>query len=504
MKQEDRIAYRNYLEYSKLYIETDYEVKMSKVEKERFLCNLEKEPIKWIKFFFAKYAKAEFAPFHTRFINRVINHDEHYEVLSWSRELAKSTTVMFAVLYLALTGRSKNIILTSYSYDNACRLLEPYKINLENNAKIKAFYGEQQQLGSWESGEFKTQWGAAFRALGAGQSPRGVRNEAMRPDTILVDDFDTDESVRNPDTVNKNWEWFEQALYPTRSISDPLRVIFCGNIIAKDCCIMRAGQHADNWDVVNIRDKHGVSSWVKNSEEDIDRVLSKISARSVQQEYFNNPLSEGDVFKELAWGECPPLSKLQSAIVYSDPAPANNDKQKKGSSFKSAFLIGYHEGKFYVYTGYLDQVLNSVFVGWFYELRDYVGSKTTVYNYIENNTLQNPFYEQVFVPIFQELGREKGYINLTPDARKKPDKAVRIEATLEPLIRTSRIVFNAKERGNPNMKRLEEQFQLFTMQGRFPSDGVDCIEGGVWILNQRIQTMSFNPVVAKRVRKGMY
>ena len=45
----------------------------------------------------------------------------------------------------------------------------------------------------------------------------------------------------------------------------------CGNIIAKDCCVVRAGEMADSWDIVNIRDKNGFSTWPeKNSEEDIE------------------------------------------------------------------------------------------------------------------------------------------------------------------------------------------------------------------------------------------
>ena len=103
---------------------------------------------------------------------------------------------MFAVLYLVLTGKKRNIILTSNSLDNAARLLEPYRANLDSlTQELKAYYGEQKNLGAWESGEFTTLGGAAFRAVGAGQSPRGTRNDEVRPDVILCDDFDTDEAT---------------------------------------------------------------------------------------------------------------------------------------------------------------------------------------------------------------------------------------------------------------------------------------------------------------------
>ena len=40
-------------------------------------------------------------------------------------------------------------ILTSNSKDNAVRLLDPYRANLEANGRIMAYYGKQELPGSW-------------------------------------------------------------------------------------------------------------------------------------------------------------------------------------------------------------------------------------------------------------------------------------------------------------------------------------------------------------------
>ena len=467
---------------------------------------LEKDIEAWIKFFFPGSAKYPFAPFHKRFFKRIINNPEWYETVSWSRELSKSTCTMFIILYLALTGRKKNILLISNSYDNAERLLEPWRAHLDTNQRIQLYYGDQRMLGHWEAGEFRTQTGATFRACGALQSPRGTKTiDDIRPDCIVMDDFDTDEEVRNPDVIKNKWDWFENAVAGTRSISGNCLILWLGNIIAQDCCIVRAGKMSDHWDIVNIRDSEGRSTWPeKNTEEQIDRVLSKISTKAQQQEYFNNPLSEGEIFKEMTWGKCPPLSKLEYIISYADPSPSNKDKRKVGVSFKANFLVGYYEGKFYVYTGYLDQVTNAEFVGWNYALRDYVREKTQILYYIENNTLQDPFYEQVYIPLFQQYGRERGFIPITPDTRKKPDKAVRIEGNLEPINRNGMLVLNEAEKGNPHMQRLEEQFKLFTPQLKAPADGPDCIEGAVYILNERIRILDEHPSYGRRQYKNMW
>ena len=82
----------------------------------------------------------------------------------------------------------------------------PFMLNFEANQRIMNDYGVQEKPGKWEIGEFTTAGGCAFRALGAGQSPRGTRNEAARPDFILIDDIDTDEETRNPERIQKKWD----------------------------------------------------------------------------------------------------------------------------------------------------------------------------------------------------------------------------------------------------------------------------------------------------------
>lgn len=508
MKPGERHSLDQWQQYKKSYLsDSGLDINRSEAELQKHRAYLEARPVEWCRFFFPKYATAEFAQFHKNFIKRAIDNPEWYEVLSWSRELGKDTVTMFAVLFLALTGQKKFIVFVSSSEDAACDLLMPYMLNLESNDRIKAYYGVQKNYGDWEEGDFATCDGAKFIALGAGQSPRGKKNESIRPDTIIISDFDTDESVRNPDTVKKNFAWIENALIPTRSISKPLLMIVLGNIIAKTCCVTLAAQKADNHDIVNIRDKNGKSTWPeKNTEEMIDRVLSKISTKAAQQEYFNNPLSEGETFKEVVYGKCPDIRTMKYLVAYADPATSNKDKPKLGGSFKGLFLMGFKDGNYYVYTGYLDQVSNAKFVQWFYDLRSYVANRCQVYYYIENNTLQDPFYAQVFIPLFAQFSKQQGQIGIMPDTRKKPDKFIRIEGNLEPINRNGQLILNIDERDNPNMQRLEEQFLLINPQMKSPADGPDCIEGGKFILDiKRAQfsgdavTMHRRPINKKRV-----
>ena len=458
---------------------------LSRYEIDRRRKELERAPVEWIRYFFPAYAKYDFAPFHIKAIRRIVANDEWYEVLSWSRELAKSTVVMFVLMYLTLTKRKRFVALAAATIDAAERLLAPYKANFEKNPRLIQFYGKQETIGAWTNTEFACACGAKFIALGAGSAPRGMRNEAIRPDVLYFDDYDTDEDCRNPVTLDKKWQWAERALYPTRSISEPTLVLWCGNIIAKDCCITRAGALANSWDVVNIRDKHGRSTWPqKNTEEQIDRSLSKISVRAQQGEYFNNPVAEGKIFKNLPWGKVPPLKKFRFLIGYGDPA--YSDSRKKASSTKALWLVGKYKGVYYVIKGFLARETNANFIGWYFELDKYVGGKTNVYWYIENNKLQDPFYQQVFKPLLRdECAKRKVQLFIREDTRKKTDKATRIEANLEPLDRLGTWVFNEEECDNPHMQELINPFKLFELTLPYPADGPDAVEGGVTMVDRK-------------------
>lgn len=442
------------------------------------IAHLEKNPEEWFKYYFPNYYTSEPAEFHIKATKRVLANAEWYEVRSWARELSKSGRTMMEVLYLAMTGKKKNILLISNSADNAERLLLPYKGILERNNRIIADYGTQKKIGSWEASEFKTRKGVSFRAIGAGQSPRGTRNDASRPDVILIDDIDTDEFCRNIELVKERVKWIEQALIPTRSISNGLLLIACGNIIAKYCCITEMGKKADKWDIVNIRDKDGVSSWPnKNSDEAIKRVENSISYESFQKEYCNNPMDGGDTFKDMVFEKCPQLRYCDTVVIYADPAPSNSDKTNASSK---AIVIEAKKGnQFFVYKVWVDQMGNAQFCEYLFEA--YAICKQAgvdiVYIWIENNSLQNPFYEQVILPHIYRISNERNvFLPIRPDDRKKPEKYARIEGKLEPLNRLGKLIFNITEKANPHMERMIAQFTGFNRKAKL-MDGPDAVEG---------------------------
>lgn len=449
---------------------------------------LEADAEAWFSYYFPMYVFAPPAPFHTAATQRLIDNPEWYEVRMWARELAKSTRSMMEILYLMLTGRKRYMLLISNSLENAARLLMPFKIMLEHNQRIENDYGKQERYGSWQATEFVTNGGLAFRALGAGQSPRGTRNEEVRPDILLFDDVDTDADCMNPDMVAKKWRWIEEAAIGTRSVSSPTLILFCGNRIAADCCIERASKLADHTEVINIRDEHGLSAWPqKNTELDIDRVLMQKSYVSAQKEYFNNPIIEGSVFRSMAYKQCAPLKEYTLLLCYTDPS----FKDGKTNDYKATVLVGKWHDEFHVIKCYLEQTTIANMIDWHYSIAQYVTGYNCYY-YMEQGFLQGMIFND-FHRVAGERGRS---IPINGDDRNKPDKFTRIECLLEPLNRNGKLYLNEGEKHNPHMQRLEEQFLALSPMSSAHDDGPDAVEGAVWRINNKLFMLQPDSAIA--------
>ncbi|MBX6381231.1 MAG: hypothetical protein IRZ01_11220 [Thermoflavifilum aggregans] len=479
MKQADREALKSWERYRKqveraTYIDPDENPLIQKRRIARLEANFEA----WAKYYFPNYYRCEPASFHIAASRRWLSNNRWYEVRAWSRELAKTARAMMEDMYLLLTGKARVKLIVSNSLDNAIRLLTPYRINLESNQRIIHDYGEQKNIGDWSDAKITTKSGFCIAAIGAGQSPRGFRLEEIRPDIIDVDDIDTDEECRNPEMIKKKWAWIEQALIPTVSISGNKRIRFNGNIIAPYCCITEAIKKADHVDIVNIRDKNGKSTWPqKNKESDIDYMLSKISYISAQKEYFNNPIIEGSIFKEIYYKKLPSLSQYRFLVCYIDLSYKSGLK----NDYKAAVLMGRWKDEYHVVKCWLKQGTTRELAQGLVDMKRFVGDKTALYFYAEENFLQDIIVKQ----LHDDIKNMKETIIINADKRKKADKFHRIESTLEPLNSNGKLFFNIDEKNNPHMQSLEEQFKAFAPGSKAHDDGPDACEGAKHIIDQK-------------------
>lgn len=478
LTRDDKIALDFWDEYYKSLLDTEI-VDSTELpdQKEARIKELEADDEKWFKYYFSKYYTSEPMPFHKNSTKRVLSNSEWYEVRPWSRELSKTGRAMMEFIKLHCTGKKKLTFLLSATKDSAIRLLRPVKLAFEKNQRLRNDYGGNLGI-PWKEDEFVTPMGSMFIAVGSGNAPRGAKNEEIRPDSIWVDDYDTDEDCRNPDIVDKKWDWFEQAMYGTRSISNPMLVLWNGNIIADYSCVKKAMEMADYSKIVNIRDEEGKSTWPhKNSEEMIDRVLSKISKASAQKEYFNNPIVLGKVFEKIHYGKMRALKDYKFLIAYTDPS------YKKNGDTKATAVIGKWKDEYHIIRMYCGHVKTSVMLDWQYDILKWVNDKVSVYFWIEWPWIDDMLKQEIKLA----NKRHKTTLPLKPDERSKPDKFFRIESNLEPLNSNHKLIFNEKFKDDDYMVETEFQFKALSPKSRAHDDAPDAVEGAVWKINKKVK-----------------
>jgi predicted phage terminase large subunit-like protein len=483
MKLRDREALKDWEAYRKALMaatsiepDEDFALKQKRIAQ---LCNNFEA---FCKYYFPNYFASEFALFQKRFAKKVIDSNVIYISRAWSRAHAKSVIAdLFLPLYLKFSGRMKNMLLVSYSHDNAERLLMPLKINLESNQRIINDFDKQQGISKWNADDFITANGNSFRAIGSGESPRGTSNEAARPDFIVVDDIDEDELCRNPKRLDDLWDWVSGALYGCFDITGRKRFIVVGNIIAKDSIVVRASGKADDHEQINILDDNKQPSWKERfTLQECQYMIEKMGYRLSQREYFNNPISEGKVFKKewIQYMQLPKLNRYRFLMAYLDPG----FKKTKGSDTKALVLVGLYEGKFHVQKVFCAQASVEEMVEWGYALDKEIKSNGGSYTF----KMEEVFLQDLLFKDFAAAAKLKGFpLPVSGDKRKKPDKDARIEA-LSGYFERGDVYFNEEEKDNHHMQALIEQLLTFEPRVRSKKDGPDALEGAMHLLQQSV------------------
>ncbi|MFI5218251.1 MAG: phage terminase large subunit [Bacteroidia bacterium] len=433
----------------------------------------------FVEYYFPHYAKSKCGQFQIEAAKEVARNKKLRGLYEWARGHAKSTHFDLMIpLWLKIKNELTVMILVGKSEDNAKTLLGDLQAELQFNQRYIHDYGEQINLGSWEDGRFITKDAKAFFALGRGQSPRGLRYRQCRPDYIVVDDLDDDELVTNESRVAKMLDWILEALFNTMDMGRG-RFVLVGNRIHKNSVLANfAKVPGVKHSTVNALDVKGKPSWhEKYSNEDIQQVVETIGERRAQKEFFNNPITDGSVFKlkDIRFKETEPLKNYRYIVCYTDPSFKSGAK----SDYKATVLIGKNSiGEYHLLKAFVAQTTVKEMVQWHYTIHQTYSPHCSIYYYMESNFIQDMLFDE-----FTKMGEEYGtQIPIKGDARNKPDKFQRIE-NLQPLFERGIFYFNEAEKNDTGTKRLIEQLLMFEKGSRYHDDGPDAIEGAVWMLN---------------------
>jgi predicted phage terminase large subunit-like protein len=451
--------------------------------------------------------------FHNKAANYIKNHRNLVALFEWARGHAKSTQMTLLIPLwlkaqsytfknalktdkLAIKPQFNNMVLVGKSEESAIALLGNLQAEIQYNERYIHDFGVQYSNGSWESGNFQTKDSVSFRALGRGQSPRGLNYKGKRPDYIVPDDIDDDELCRNASRVDELFNWLVRALFNTMDMGRG-RFMVVGNRISKNSIIARAADIPGIYhSKVNALTTKGEPTWSeKYTIAELDRVRTTIGNIAWEQEFMNNPIVKGAVFKDCNFKPTLPWHSYANIVCYTDPSFKNTAT----SDFKALVVMGQtKQGEYHVLKANIDRVSVTKMIDWHYEIERQKPENVKISYYMEAN-----FAQDILVDEFYKEGDKRGYhIPLRKDERKKPDKYQRIE-NLEPLFSNGRVWFSEQEKSSPGMKALVDQFLAFQKGSRINDDGPDAVEGAINKLQQKgyvankIDTLSRKDIVRK-------
>lgn len=444
------------------------------------------------------------ADFHIDWAEEVRTNSNFAGCAEWPREHAKSThNTIFIPLWEKINGYLDGLILGNKSSEGAVRLLSDIQAELQFNQRYINDFGEQHNEGSWEEGDFTTKDECFFVALGRGQSPRGLRKGAKRPNMGVIDDIDDDEIVNNQDRVSKVVEWILGAFIGALDIRRS-KFIICGNRIhpksilahmvgdVEDGDPKREGFHHSKVLATTNGELTGNPTWhQKYTKEDLQRRFKLIGEFMTKREYFHRYEVTGKRFKKewWRWDKVPPLVALDGLVCYFDPSY----KAKTTNDFKSVSLWGKKGTKLYRINGFCKQTSITTAVRWMYDLYEQLPSGMVCEFWMEDVFLQDEFIED-----FEFEGEIRGYqLPLRGDKRDKPDKFARIDA-MTPYYERGHIIWNEAERKNPDMQTAYLQYMGFEKGSSIHDDAPDSDEGAIYILNKHYRSKADNWSLGER------
>lgn len=453
--------------------------------------------------YFPKVATKKLSRKHLKAINHFERDPQSFLALMAYRGFSKSSVFAIVLIRMVLKGTIKNIGYFSRSADMAKMLLAPIKTAFEMNPAIIADFGDMRTPGAWEDSRFKLKNGAWLRAFGAGQSPRGQKDdeEAIRLDVEIFDDFDDLEVCLNGERLDANWSYVLGACFGAFSTMSgaPRRVAFLNNKIWEDCIAQRAFDKAlaDKEHglamKVNLLDDNGEPSWPEAISKKEAEELIALLEDEADVEYFNNPSLKGKVFTKdmMQYKKLPPLRDYKYLVAYLD----GGFKKTKTSDTKALVLVGLINGEYHIRKAYCANASVSEMIGWHYDLMAILDrAKAHCAWWMEEVFLLDLLYKD-----FDAEAKTRGFaIPIRGDKRKKGDKDLRI-AGLAGYFERGNVWFDEELETDGHTKRLVGQFLKFRVGSKTAKDGPDATQGAFDILKDMVFT-ELPPVIGHRKR----
>lgn len=493
---------------------TSINIHESDFEKQKRIRSLEKDYANWFEYYFPNFAKVKCAWFHKKLAREVIENKRIRLLAEIFRSGGKSVHIDMGIpmfLYLAKHDL-KFMLLIGETGPKANQLLSGIQSQLQFNNRIKNDYGERFMQGNWADGDFTTTDGVKFMALGFGQNPRGAREQAERPDYIVVDDVDDKRHVNNDRLMREAVDFITEDVWGCFDSGDDAseRFVYANNNFHKNSITNRLKLYFDS--VLQKQKERKVRSNIRYkilkvcAVDDLNTFTpawpEKTSAkywkdkfenmpyRSFMREYMHVHIEDGNIFKYQDILYCKPhkLKEYDALCLYGDLS------YKANADYKALVLVGKKGKEFHILLTYLRQKSRADAANWLYDQYEKFHLNKINIRYL----IEGLFAQDDFVSDFNTEGDKRGYyIPVVADKRAKADKFDRIESLSGHFERHT--VFFNEELKTSDQQTLIDQFLAFEKGSQAHDDGPDAVQGAFSYVNKRTHNRSANYAFGRRI-----
>lgn len=404
-----------------------------------------------------------------------------FTLIMLPRGFAKTTIAGVAFsIYEVVYQLLKFMIYVSEAGPHAVMQLNNVKHELSTNERIIKVFGnlkpDKQAAEKWTDGFFETTTGVAIAARGRGAQIRGLLHKGNRPQKIVVDDVEDEESVSTVEQREKTSKWAFGSLLPALPALDPTAHLDALGTLLHRESLLSKWMKDPRFTVVKMgaRDVDGKCLWPENMDEEKLAQTKEAYRRAgvlslFWLEYFNEDRpEESQKFKKEYFRYAAPTGPLVKAI-YLDPAIS----EKETADFRVITVVGISEenGYFYVCDSWRSNSAQPhEMVLKFFEMAKLHRPR---YHGFESNSFQaalkTTFREQMF--------RQKYWFEPIPITHTK-SKASRIDGILQPKYASGSVIHM---REFPELEAQLMDFDPKMMSGK--DDDMDSLCGAIELLD---------------------
>jgi hypothetical protein len=406
-------------------------------------------------------------------------HRDMYEMLLVEKRLVVAAPRGFAKSYvcsiiypiwLGVFNKYQDIVIISASETLAKEMLRRVKREFESNQKLIRWFGDMI-TDKWSETHATLKTGVTFRARGSEGQIRG-----FRPDCIILDDIETDDSVKSEEQRRKVSDWIFKSCLPALTPSGQLLIV--GSIISQLAVLKQILDSNNGWEKKIYRayhdkvEKEGNELWPELwPHERLQQRKKEIGSWAFSSEYLNDPMASDTTSisqdKIRRWKELP---QQLSCVITVDPAYS----EEEHADFKVACLVGIDQKMNRYLVSYIrthapqGEFIDSVLNMWL-SSRTIItslgipaqGTESEIFRSFVNKANDRRIY-----PPFAEL--KNTYI--TAQGVAKRGKASRIIAALQPLFEQGKYYI-----GESHDEAFEEIASLNPNLDQRWDDIIDCM-----------------------------